>query len=163
MKRVSFVAAATVAVMLTLAGCPGTMPEDSTDTAETPPTMQVFEGTLIADLEMITVTITRYTSDDVVFEGPALDKALEGFGGVDQKFSYVLSEELTMITVTGELVAGLGFPTGVPATRSMPGSDLNGTWGAEVTDPKTRATTTLTLEITAPNFTLTVAVTPASS
>ena len=191
MKSVSFVvAAATVAVMLALAGCPGTMPEDTTDTTDTTPaapTIQVYTGTLVPtpdlndpSMGMITATITGITRDDVAVEDPALSAEVALLDGLDAEpginFSYAISADFTMITVTGALLESLMLPGGmVEATRSGapvtdPTEALFGMWMTPaVEDPETMAPT-LTLMITPPDasdapigFTLTVGAAPASS
>ena len=187
MKIVSFMAAATVAVMMTLVGCgdgPGKTPETTTppDTDETPvppaPTMHEFSGTFTFEpdatnplMGTITATITGISQDDTAVTDPAaLAAVIQQFGGDSQTFNYELSQDMTSITLTGELLMKLMLPGGmVSATRSgAPGMDLAtallGTWMTEVTDPETMATTTLTLVITAPtNFTLTLTTAPPSS
>ena len=178
MKIVSFMAAATVAVMMTLVGCgdgPGKTPETTPPPA---PTMREFSGTFTVTADptnpfmgMITAMITGISEDGTALTDPAaLAAVIEQFGGASQTFNYVLSQDMTSITLTGELLMRLMLPGGmVSATKSgAPGMDLAtallGTWMTEVTDPETMATTTLTLVITAPtNFTLTLTTAPPSS
>jgi hypothetical protein len=177
MKIVSFMAAATVAVMMTLVGCgdgPGKTPETTV-----PPAMQVFSGTfevVVPDLTnpfmgMITAEITAISQDGTALTDPAaLAAVIEQFGGASQTFSYTLepAADMTTITLTGDLLTALMLPE-VTATKSGAlGMDLAtallGTWMTEVTDPETMATTTLTLLITAPDrFTLTLTTAPPSS
>jgi hypothetical protein len=172
MKIVSFMAAATVAVMMTLVGCgdgPGKTPETTV-----PPAMQVFSGTfevVVPDLTnpfmgMITAEITAISQDGTALTDPAaLAAVIEQFGGASQTFSYTLepAADMTTITLTGDLLTALMLPGGmVSATRPgvlNPQAPLDGTWMTTVEDPQT---TTLTLEITYPNFTLTVDTTPSS-
>ena len=187
MRIVSLVGAATVAVMMTLVGCGngpgGTKPAEPAEA----PTKQAFTGTFTVApdttnplMGTITVTITDITHDGEALAGPAVKGILADLGA-EQEFSYTLSEDMTMITVTGALLEKLMLPGGmVTATRSgtpemertKAGAryayvrhdqvvDLYGTWTADVEDPQTKATTTLTLEIVAPDrFTLTVDTTP---
>ena len=172
MKIVSFMAAATVAVVMTLVGCgdgPGKTPETTV-----PPAMQVFSGTFkvvpaTLTTGMITAMITGISQDGTALTDPAaLAAVIEQFGGASQTFNYVLSQDMTSITLTGDLLTALMLPE-VTATKSgAPGMDLAtalfGTWMTEVTDPETMATTTLTLVITAPDrFTLTLTTAPPSS
>jgi hypothetical protein len=173
MKIVSFMAAATVAVMMTLVGCgdgPGKTPETTV-----PPAMQVYTGTFIVATTTfttgtITATITGISHDGTELADPALTAAIAGIGGAEQIFEYTLipAPDMTSITLTGALLTALMLPE-VTATKSGAlGMDLAtallGTWMTEVTDPETMATTTLTLLITAPDrFTLTLTTAPPSS
>ena len=180
MKIVSFMAAATVAVMMTLVGCgdgPGKTPE--TDETPVPPAMQVFSGTfevVVPDLTnpfmgMITAEITAISQDGTALTDPAaLAAVIEQFGGASQTFSYTLepAADMTTITLTGDLLTALMLPGGmVSATRPgvlNPQAPLDGTWMTTVEDPQTMATTTLTLVITAPDsFTLTLTTAPPAS
>ena len=177
MKIVSFMAAATVAVMMTLVGC-GDGPGKTPETTSVPPAMQVFNGTFMVTpdltnpfMGMITAMITGISQDGTALTDPAaLAAVIEQFGGASQTFNYELSQDMTSITLTGELLMKLMLPGGmVSATKSgAPGMDLAtallGTWMTEVTDPETMATTTLTLVITAPdNFALTLTTAPPAS
>ena len=180
MKIVSFVTAATVAVMMmTLIGCPGTTPKPSMETSE-PPKKQEFTGTFAVEpaslfMGTITATIVGISRDGTALAGPMLAGALEAIGGDEQKFNYTLmpAADRTGITLTGMLLEGLGLPGGmVTAERSGPPDPpdptnplkaLNGMWTTKIPDPQTMATTTLTLEIMFPEFKLTVDTTPASS
>ena len=174
MKIVSFMAAATVAVMMTLVGCgdgPGKTPETTV-----PPAMQVFSGTFEVvpathTTGMITATITGISHDGTELTDPALTAAIAGIGGAEQIFEYTLTPapDMTTITLTGDLLTALMLPDGmVTATRTRAGppemnplAALNGTWMTQILE--TIETTTLTLEIMYPNFTLTVDTTPPSS
>ena len=177
MKIVSFMAAATVAVVMTLVGCgdgPGKTPETTV-----PPAMQVFSGTfdVVPDPNpltgMITATITGISHDETELADAALAGALALYGGAEQTFEYTLipsAPDMTTITLTGDLLRKLMLPGGmVTATRAaalnpLAPAPLDGTWMTEVTDPETMATTTLTLLITAPDsFTLTLTTAPPSS
>ena len=176
MKIVSFMAAATVAVMMTLVGCgdgPGKTPETTV-----PPAMQVFSGTFevvpaTLTTGTITATIIGISHDGTELADPALTAAIAGIGGAEQIFEYTLipapDMTTTTIALTGELLTALMLPGWmVTATKSgalnlLAPAPLDGTWMTEVTDPETMATTTLTLEITDPNFTLTVDTTQPSS
>jgi hypothetical protein len=172
MKIVSFMAAATVAVMMTLVGCgdgPGKTPETTVPPA---PTMQEFSGTFTFERDAtnplmgtITAMITDISQDGTAVTGPDLAVAIALIGGAEQTFSYTLelAPDMTTITLTGELLTALMLRDGmVEATRAAPLNPLaplDGTWMTTVEDPQT---TTLTLEITYPNFTLTVDTTPSS-
>ena len=174
MKIVSFMAAATVAVMMTLVGCgngPGKTPETTT-----PPAMQVFSGTFevvpaTLTTGMITATITGISHDGTALAEPELAGAIALIGGAEQTFEYTVTPapDMTTITLTGDLLTALMLPGGmVSATRAGPPETnpltaLNGEWMTTVEDPQTMATTTLTLGITAPAFTLTVDTTQPSS
>ena len=174
MKIVSFMAAVTVAVVMTLVGCgdgPGKTPETTT-----PPAMKVFSGTFTVDPDpnpltgMITATITGITEDGTELADAALAGAIAQIGGAAQTFSYTLepAPDMTTITLTGNLLTALMLPDGmVEATRAAPLNPLaplDGTWMTTVEDPQTMATTTLTLVITAPNnFTLTLTTAPPAS
>ena len=184
MKIVSFMAAATVAVVMTLVGCgdgPGKAPE-TPETSETPapPTMREFSGTFTVALDdpanpltgTITATITGISQDGTPVTDPAaLAGVIAEFGGPMQTFSYTAMPALDMTTITleGALLTALMLPGGmVSATRSGPpvldpATALNGTWMTAVEDPQTMATTTLTLVVTAPEFMLTVDTTPPPS
>ena len=176
MKIVSFMAAATVAVVMTLVGCgggPGKTPETTV-----PPTMQEFSGTFTVTpdltnpfMGMITAMITGISQDGTALTDPAaLAGAFALYGGAEQTFEYTLTSalDMTTITLTGDLLTKLMLPEGmVTATRTRAGppkmnplAALDGTWMTTVEDPQT---TTLTLEITYPDFTLTVDTTQPSS
>ena len=181
MKIVSPLAVVT-AVLLTVlvVGCssgPGKAPDEEMPPDEmpaTPPAIQVFSGTFEvtpADFVTgtITATITGISHDGTALADPALAAAIALLGGAEQTFNYTLSPGMTStsITLTGDLLMKLMVPGGmVSATRlSVPNplAPLDGNWEASLTDPQTMATTSLSLHITDPDFTLTVDNTPPSS
>ena len=148
-------------------------PEEMTTT---PPVVQVFNGTFmpVPDatnplMGMITATITGISNDGTALTGEILAGAIAEVGA-EQTFNYELSADLTIITLTGDLLTDLGLPGGsVTATRegqpdANPLNALFGTWTVDVPNPQTMATSSLTLVTAAPNtFTLTVDNTPPSS
>ena len=156
---------------MTLVGCgdgPGKTPETTV-----PPAMQVFSGTFevvpaTLTTGTITATIIGISHDGTELADPALTAAIAGIGGAEQIFEYTLipapDMTTTTIALTGDLLTALMLPE-VKATRAgvlnpLAPAPLDGTWMTTVEDPQT---TTLTLEITDPDFKLTVDTTQPSS
>ena len=181
MKIVSPMAIVTAVLLAALlVGCssgPGKTPDEGTTPDQPQPVIQEFSGTftVVPDanplIGTITSTITGISHDGTALTGAEFAGAIAQLGGVEQTFDYTLAPAATMteLTLTGDLLTALELPGGtVTATRSGPPDPnpltaLNGTWTTQVSDPQTMLTTTLTLDVTAPDFTLTVDATPPSS
>ena len=178
MKIVSFMAATTIAVGMTLVGCssgPGKTPEENSMKPMTPtPTVSVFTGTAEITpnmtnptMGMITATITGISYDGTPLVDPVLAAALAELGAT-QEFNYSFSADLTTITLTGNLLTDLMLPEVMVQRQEMgsPLAPLVGTWMATITDPHTAE---VTLEVMADPaiaprfpFMLTVDTSPAS-
>ena len=184
MKIVSPMAVVTAVLLAALlVGCssgPGKAPDEEMPTDEmpaTPPAVQEFTGTFTVDPHpnlltgTITAEITGVSHDGTALMDPALAAALAHIGGAEQTFNYTLAPGpmMTTIMLTGDLLTALMLPDGmVSASRSGPPvtdamTALDGMWTADVMDPQTMLTTSLTLDVTAPDFTLKVDSTPPSS
>ena len=177
-----------MAVLLTalVVGCssgPGKAPDDGTPPDDMPATPSTWEftGTFVAVPDAnpltgtITATITGVSQDGTAVDAAALAGVLAqlNLSGPMQTFSYTVVPSLqeTSITLTGDLLTALMLPDGmVTATRPSPPDPtadptaaLDGTWTASTTDPESMATINLTVDITAPDFTLTVAPAPPAT
>ena len=164
-------------------GCssgPGQAPADDMPDGEMPETPETeITGTFVAVpdanplMGTITATITGVSVNGTPVTDPAALAAFfaeSGLTGNMATFTYTLAPGATSTTITlsGDLLTNLaggdvmGTREGAPdPTATAP---LDGDWMGSVTHPDTMVTTNLTLNIAAPNFTLTVApAAPATS
>jgi len=185
MKIVSPIAVVTAVLAALLVGCssgPGQAPDEEMPTDEMPETPATHStevtGNFVAVPDAnpltgtITATITGVSQNDTPVTDPAaLAGVLAEFGlsGNMATFSYTLAPGATSTTITlsGDLLTNLvgGDVTatreGAPDPMAALTAALDGMWTGSTTDPQTMATISLSVDITFPNFTLTV-VAPAA-